>query len=109
MRTLYLKIFPWFWLAMVLVTATLVLSIGLTQSRVTNARVEEMERTLVPLLAERSAKIYEKQGQTGLSANGASMRGPGTSQAYFLSESGQDVLRQTLPSETKSIIQKVRQ
>jgi signal transduction histidine kinase len=109
MRTLYIKIFLWFWLAMVLVIATLVFSIGLTQSKVANAREEEMDRTLVPLLAERSAKIYEKQGRTALSADIANMHAPRGSQAYFFNEDAQEVLGQTLRSETNSMIQRARQ
>ena len=108
MRTLYMKIFLWFWLAMVLVNATLIFSIGLTQSRATNAREEKMDRTLVPLLAERAVESYEKQGKAGLSASLAAMHGPGGSRAFFLDEDGKEILGQTLPSEANATIQQAR-
>ena len=106
MRSLYAKIFLWFWLAMVLVIGTLVFSIGLTQSKATNAREEELDKMLVPLLAERCAKAYEEQGKTALSASLKALPPPRGSHAYFFGEDETEILGQAVPNETHAIIQR---
>ena len=106
MRSLYTKIFLWFWLAMVLVIGTLVFSIGLTQSKATNAREEEMDKMFVPLLAERCAKAYEEHGKTALSASLRALPPPRGSHAYFFSEDGTEIVGQAVPNETQAIIQR---
>jgi signal transduction histidine kinase len=106
MRSLYAKIFLWFWLAMVLVIGTLVFSIGLTQSKVTNAREEELDKMLVPLLAERCAKAYEEQGKTALSASLKTLPPPRWSHAYFFGEDAAEILGQAVPNEMRAIVQR---
>jgi signal transduction histidine kinase len=108
-RSLYTKIFLWFWLAMVLVIGTLVFSIGLTQSKATNAREEEMGRMLVPLLAERCAKAYEEHGKTALSGSLKALPPPRGSHAYFFDEDETEILGQAVPNEIHAIIQRAMQ
>jgi signal transduction histidine kinase len=105
MRSLYAKIVLWFWLAMVLVVATLVVGIDLTQSRVEKAYEEERDTILLPLLAERYAKVYEEQGTKAL----VPLQTPGVPHGYFLDEAGQDVLGQPVPRETRALIQRASQ
>ena len=57
MRSLFLKIFLSFWLAMVLVSATLIASVIATQSQFKAMRAEEFDRTVMPLMAARAADI----------------------------------------------------
>ena len=105
MRSLYAKIVLWFWLAMVLVVATLVIGINLTQSRVEQAYEGERDKILLPLLAERYAKLYEEQGTKAL----LPLQTPGVPHGYFLGQDGQDVLGQPVPRETRALIQRASQ
>jgi two-component system sensor histidine kinase CpxA len=63
-----MKVFLWFWVAMVLVGATLIVSIVKTQTIIVQAREDEKDRTLAPLFAEHFADIYEREGLPALSA-----------------------------------------
>ena len=62
MRTLFLKIFVSFWLAMVLVSATLIASVVTTQSQFKAMRAQEFDRTVMPLMAARAADILDDHG-----------------------------------------------
>ena len=57
MSTLFLKIFLWFWLAMVVVT-----TVVFTQAQYIRANQTLLDRTLTPLLAQQSAEIFENYG-----------------------------------------------
>ena len=66
MRTLFLRIFLSFWLAMVLVSAVLVASVITTQSQFRDIRAAEFDRTLMPLMAARAADILDDHGMSAL-------------------------------------------
>lgn len=68
MRSLFLKIFLWFWLAMVLVVLTLLISSSFSESRNTRQRDEAMDRAMTPLIADNFADIYDREGPSGFSA-----------------------------------------
>ncbi|HET6143093.1 MAG TPA: ATP-binding protein [Candidatus Acidoferrales bacterium] len=67
-RSLFIKVFLWFWVAMILVGATLIFSIVKTQTVFVQAREDETDRTLAPLFATHLADVYERQGLPALSA-----------------------------------------
>ena len=68
MRSLFLKIFLWFWLAMLLVSLTLLISGYISESRSSQVRDEKMDRTMTPLIADNFVEIYDTQGKPGLTA-----------------------------------------
>jgi signal transduction histidine kinase len=68
MRSLFLKIFLWFWLAMVLATLTLLISSSISESRFSREREETMDRTMTPLVADNFIEIFDRQGVAGFSA-----------------------------------------
>ena len=65
-RSLFLRIFLWFWLAMTLVGATLVLTTELTQPEVRLPRWREFTGDTISYFAERSADIFEQGGREAL-------------------------------------------
>jgi signal transduction histidine kinase len=65
-ESLFLKIFLWFWLAMTLVGATLVLTTELTQPEVRLPRWREFTGDTISYFAERSADILEQGGREAL-------------------------------------------
>jgi len=68
MRSLFLKIFLWFWLAMVLVTLTLLISAFVSESRFSREREETMDRTMTPLVADDFAEVFDREGLKGFSS-----------------------------------------
>jgi signal transduction histidine kinase len=67
-RSLFMKVFLWFWVAMVLVSATLIFTVAKTQTTFSQAREDERDSTLVPLYAASIADLYERQGLAAVSA-----------------------------------------
>jgi signal transduction histidine kinase len=67
-RSLFAKVFLWFWVAMILVGATLIFTIFKTQTVFVEAREDERDRALAPSFAANLADIYERQGPSALSA-----------------------------------------
>jgi signal transduction histidine kinase len=84
-RTLFMKVFLWFSVAMVLVGATLIFTIFKTQTVFVEAREDERDRTLAPLVAEHFADLYERQGLPALSAY-LKYPPPPYRSAYFFAE-----------------------
>jgi uncharacterized membrane protein affecting hemolysin expression len=64
MQSLYFKIFLWFWLAMVLVSGTLIFSVVTTQTEFTANRAEELDKILTSLVAARAADMLQDHSST---------------------------------------------
>jgi two-component system, OmpR family, sensor histidine kinase CpxA len=107
MRSLYMKIFLWFWLAMVLVGGTLVFSIIETQSEYTQALEDANDKIVTPPYAERYVTIFEEQGKDALANYIARGKEVGA-HVYLFGEDGKEELGQSLPSDAKGIVQIAR-
>jgi len=68
MRSLFLKIFLWFWIAMVLISLTLILSSAVRETQSSRAREEEIDRAMTPMVAAHLAQLYDTEGATAYSA-----------------------------------------
>jgi signal transduction histidine kinase len=66
-RTLYIKVFLWFWVAMILVGATLIFTVAKTQTGFVQARMDERDSSWLRIYAATLADIFERQGSGGLS------------------------------------------
>jgi signal transduction histidine kinase len=62
MQSLFLKIFLWFWVAMVLISLTLVLSSEVREKNSSHQHEDEIDRTMTPMVADHLSEIYDKQG-----------------------------------------------
>jgi two-component system sensor histidine kinase CpxA len=94
---------------MVLVSATLVLSIVVTQSKFSRVRDEEVVRALTPFFAEHAARLFEEHGEAALSEYLATLPGGAGPHSYFFSEDGRELLGHAAPTETADAYQKARQ
>lgn len=92
MNSLFIKIFLWFWLAMVLVVAALLISVLVTQSQTSRQHDQEMDRKFSPLLAEHAAKLYEDHGTAGLREFLLHFPTPGDAGKFFFDEQGREIL-----------------
>lgn len=64
-NSLFLKIFLWFWLAMVLITISLLISSSFNESQSSRAREEAVDRTMTPFIADNFAEVFDREGKTG--------------------------------------------
>ncbi|MFY9753971.1 MAG: ATP-binding protein [Candidatus Acidiferrales bacterium] len=109
MRSLFLKIFLSFWLAMVLVSATLIASVVTTQSQFKAMRAEEFDRTVMPLMAARAADILDDHGMGALADFLTSLQTTLHWQAYLFDDEGREILSQPSPPEVDAIAQSALQ
>ena len=68
MRSLYFKIFMWFWLAMALVGTAFVISTVTLQNSEANARFRSFVASGLTLSAQSAIEVYEERGRDGLAA-----------------------------------------
>jgi len=94
---LYVKIFMWFWLAMLLVAGTLVFSSYETQSEIFREGEEANDTTLTPPYAERWAALFEKHDQKAIEEYNAHAKGIGV-HVYFFTEDGKEQFGQVPPA-----------
>ena len=64
MRSLFLKIFLWFWLGMVLANVALFLSVAATRPERSNRPWRDL--SLVGSTAQKAAETYDREGQIAL-------------------------------------------
>ena len=103
MRSLFLKIFLSFWLAMVLVSATLIASVVTTQSQFKAMRTEQFDRTVMPLMAARAADILDDHGMGALADFLTSLQTTLHWQAYLFDDEGKEILSQPTPPEVDAM------
>ena len=109
MRSLYLKIFLWFWLAMILVSSTLILSVVTTHSEFTANRTEQFDKILTSLVAARAADLLEDHGMGALADYLGSLQQTLNWQAYLFDDEGKEILSQPTPVEAETIAQSALQ
>ena len=68
MRSLYFKIFMWFWLAMALVGTVVVISTVTLQNSEANVRFRSFVASGLTLNAQSAIEVYEERGRDGLAA-----------------------------------------
>jgi two-component system sensor histidine kinase CpxA len=96
MRSLFLKIFLWFWLSVVLVSLATALIAAITQSNSENTAWQN--QALLDIEAARSVDIYEREGAGALKKHFEDLpKRP--MYAYLLDEQGREVLGQKLPEQ----------
>jgi signal transduction histidine kinase len=89
MKSLFLKIFLWFWMAFVIVAMTLCAVVAITRSNdMTLARLS----IYLPLEARQAADIYEREGKTGLKRHFGQVIASGSVAPYLFDQNGKEVL-----------------
>ncbi|HEY2961289.1 MAG TPA: ATP-binding protein [Pyrinomonadaceae bacterium] len=103
-RSLYLKIFVWFWLAMIIINVALFAIFALT--RPTPAGRSWRDLTQVGPNAQKAAEIYEQSGPAALTAAfQATEKATGVS-ATFFDESGRELSGREVPAGANELIAK---
>jgi two-component system sensor histidine kinase CpxA len=105
MQSLYLKIFLWFWLAMILVSGTLIFSVVTTHSQFAQNQAEEYDKILTSLVASRAADVLTDHGMGALADYLNSLQQLLHWQAYLFDDEGKEILSQPTPPEADAIAQ----
>lgn len=101
-RSLYLKIFIWFWVAMIIINVAFFAAFALT--RPTPTRRSWREVAQVGPNAQKAAELYEHTGGAALTAAlQATEKSTGVS-ATFFDESGQELSGRTVPQGASELI-----
>lgn len=102
MRTLFLKIFIWFWLAMAVVGIVLVISISTTDSP-DHGRPMFMARPMM-MYTHDAAAAYEQGGKPALADYLLSLKKITRLDAFFFDQQGHELLERTPPPELQEFI-----
>lgn len=103
-RSLYLKIFIWFWLAMIIINVVLFAAVAAT--RPTPTRRSWRDLTQVGPNATKAAEIYEQSGAAALTAAlQATEKSSGVS-ATFFDEGGRELSGRAVPPAAPELITK---
>jgi signal transduction histidine kinase len=95
MKSLFLKIFLWFWMAFVIVGVTLATVVAITRS---NETMLAKASLFLPLEVRQAADIYEREGKTGLQHHFDHIMATGSADAYLLDENWKDVSGRNPPA-----------
>src|ERR1044072_8747845 len=103
-RSLYLKFFIWFWIAMIIINVVLFAAFALT--RPTPTRRSWRDLTQVAPNAQKAAEIYEQSGPGALTAAlQATEKSSGVS-ATFFDEHGKELSGRTVPQTAQELSEK---
>lgn len=106
-RSLYLKIFIWFWLAMIIINVALFTAVALTRPTPTGRSWRDL--TQVGPNAQKAAEIFDQSGAAALTtALQATEKASGVS-ATFFDESGRELSGRTIPAGATELIAKAAQ
>ena len=106
-RSLYLKIFIWFWIAMIIINVALFAAFAVI--RPTPTRRSWRDLAQVGPNAQRAGEIYEQSGAAGLAAAlQATEKSSGVS-ATFFDESGKELSGRTPPPEAAELLERTAQ
>jgi two-component system sensor histidine kinase CpxA len=108
MRSLFLKIFLWFGLAMVVINVASFMTGILTERRSQPPRHSPMAQSF-GVLAQTAAEIFEKDGQTALASYLDRVEGASHIHAVLFDENGNEVSGRAVPNGTKELSQRTNQ
>ena len=89
MKSLFLKIFLWFWTAFVIAAVALVVIVTITRS---NTRIQAGVSIYLPFEARQAVDIYEREGKSTLQHHFDHLVEEGFVEPYLLDENWKDVL-----------------
>jgi len=103
-ESLFWRIFLWFWLAMVLIGTTLVVSTIVTQSESQDHRIRLMIQSVMPLQAQHAADLFEQVGPEKLSEYLRQIESSGPFHASLHRDSGANLLGGQDLKSTRDVI-----
>ena len=109
MRSLFLKIFLWFGLAVLLISLPLALTFLIGESEFSDQHDKTMDSTFTPLLAQRAAELYEEHGAVAVSLYLSELKNSlPMHKAYFFAEDGKVLAGADVPAAATEMLPKAR-
>ena len=96
MKSLFLKIFLWFWTAFAIVAVALVVIVTITRS---NTKMQTGVSVYLPFEARQAVDIYEREGKPALQHHFDHLAEEGFAKPYLLDENWKDVLDHQPPAK----------
>jgi len=103
-RSLFLKIFIWFWVAMIIINVVLFAAVALTRPTPTRRSWRDLAQTGPN--AQRAAEIYEQSGPGALTATLQATEKSSGVGATFFDENGKELSGRTVPPGAQDLIAK---
>src|ERR1051325_9854060 len=100
-RSLYLKIFIWFWLAMIIINVVLFAAFALTRPTPTRRSFRDLAQTGPN--AQRAAEVYEQSGPAALNAVLQATEKAGGASATFFNENGTELSGRPVPPKAQEL------
>src|ERR1044071_2255533 len=100
-RSLYLKIFIWFWLAMIIINVVLFAAFALTRPTPTRRSWRDLAQTGPN--SQKATEIYEQSGSGALSAALQTTEKTSGVSATFFNEAGQALSGRTIPPKAQEL------
>lgn len=100
-RSLYLKIFIWFWLAMIIINVVLFAAFALTRPTPTRRSWRDLAQTGPN--SQKAAEIYEQSGQGALAAALQATEKSSGVNATFFDESGRELSGRNVPDKAREL------
>src|SRR6266404_3026623 len=109
MRFIYLKIFVWFWIAMIAVGVTLGFVVAKTEDQSMGNPWRQEQATLLPPQAERIVEVFEQRGPQALRQYEKKEGSPFRIQIQLLDDQGEDLGEEPSSPEIRDLARRAKQ
>ncbi|MDX2042689.1 MAG: ATP-binding protein [Acidobacteriota bacterium] len=108
-RSLFFKIFFWFWLAVGLLIATVAVAVIATESDPVGTRWRELMGRALTFQTYSAVQVYERDGAIALAAHFNRLQNTTEIRGTLLDGEARELLRRGIPAGTDSLIARARQ
>lgn len=108
-RSLFFKIFFWFWLAVGSLIAAVAIAVIATEADPVGTRWRELMGRALTFQTYSAAQVYERDGATALQAHFNRLQNTTQIQATLLDGEAHELVRRGIPPGTESLIARARQ
>jgi two-component system, OmpR family, sensor histidine kinase CpxA len=105
MNSLFFRIFLWFWLAIAVLSAMLVISAALLRSSSADrVRWRQRNELILDLRAQRESELLDRQGLAVVLSELGTLEQNDSPRTYIFDEDEHEVLKRTIPSQIRSVL-----
>jgi|HubBroStandDraft_4_1064222.scaffolds.fasta_scaffold02846_5 signal transduction histidine kinase len=110
MKSLFFRIFLWFWVAIAVLSATLVISAALLRSSSTDRlRWRQRNELILDLRAQRESELLDRQGVAAVLSELGTLEQSDSPRTYIFDEDEHEILKQTISPQIRSVLSMLSQ
>jgi signal transduction histidine kinase len=110
MRSLFFKIFLWFWAGIAVISAMLVISAAWLRSRSTDqVRWRQRNELTTHLRAQRESELFERQGIASVISDLRTLEQNDSTRDYIFDEEGREIVGRSVPPHIRSVFSTLAQ